>query len=174
MSDGAHPVRRLRRRPDFLAAAGGRRFHTDRLTAQGRLRATDEVRDGGPAVGLHLGFTVTKRVGHAPERNRIRRRLRRAVDLAAVDLAACACDVVVVARRPSLDAPFETLVDDLRRALAVVTKPRGPGAPDTRGNAHIKTRTTPRTTTPPRATGRGTARPTSPDSNGPRHGSTDG
>lgn len=162
MSDGAIPVRRLRRRPDFLAAAAGRRFHTDRITAQGRRRAADEVRDGRPAEGLHLGFTVTKRVGHAPERNRIRRRLRRAVDLAALDHAALPVDVVVVARRPCLDAPFETLVDDLRRALAVVTKPRGADA--------SASKPVPK---PARGTRRGTARPTLRDSS-PRHGSTDG
>jgi ribonuclease P protein component len=33
---------------------------------------------------------------------------------------------VLVARRPALHAPFETLIDDLRRAVAVVTKPQGP------------------------------------------------
>ncbi|WP_284245244.1 ribonuclease P protein component, partial [Methylobacterium haplocladii] len=72
-------IQRLRRRPDFLAAASGRRYHTERMTAQGRVREPDEMRDGGPAEGIYLGFTITKRVGHATERNRIRRRLRGAV-----------------------------------------------------------------------------------------------
>lgn len=118
--------RRLRRRPDFLEAARGRRFHTDRLTAQGRLRQAGETRDGAPAEGLYLGFTITKRVGHATERNRIRRRLRSAAVLAATETSDRPADVVIVARRPCLDAPFETLVAEMRRALSVVTKPRGP------------------------------------------------
>jgi ribonuclease P protein component len=119
-------IRRLRRRPDFLAAAGGRRFHTERLSAQGRLREPDEERDGVRAEGLFLGFTITKRVGHATERNRIRRRLRSALVLVADDAPEIGADVVVIARRPALDAPFESLVEDLRRALRTVTRPPGP------------------------------------------------
>ncbi|KAB1076173.1 ribonuclease P protein component [Methylobacterium planeticum] len=119
-------IERLKRRSDFLAAANGRRFHTERMTAQGRLRDAGEQRDGAPAEGLHLGFTITKRVGHATERNRIRRRLREAVDAVAEDAPVIAADIVLIARRPALTAPFEILKDDLRRALSTVTKPRGP------------------------------------------------
>ncbi|SFK49994.1 ribonuclease P protein component [Methylorubrum salsuginis] len=119
-------IRRLRRRPDFLAAAGGRRFHTERMSAQGRLREPDEERDGAPAEGLFLGFTITKRVGHATERNRIRRRLRSALALAADGAPEIGADVVVIARRPAIDAPFESLVEDLRRALRSVTRQPGP------------------------------------------------
>jgi ribonuclease P protein component len=119
-------IERLKRRSDFLAAADGRRFHTERMTAQGRLRDAGELRDGAPAEGLHLGFTITKRVGHATERNRIRRRLREAVDAVAEDAPVIAADIVLIARRPALTAPFEILKDDLRRALSTVTKPRGP------------------------------------------------
>ncbi|GEP00145.1 ribonuclease P protein component [Methylobacterium haplocladii] len=119
-------IQRLRRRPDFLAAASGRRYHTERMTAQGRVREPDEMRDGGPAEGIYLGFTITKRVGHATERNRIRRRLRGAVAAVGDDAPRGPADVVLVARRPALDAAFDTLVDDLRRALKAVTKPRGP------------------------------------------------
>lgn len=118
-------IGRLKRRADFLAAAGGgRRFHTDRMTAQGL------VREGGEPSGLRIGFTVTKRVGHATERNRIKRRLRGAVSDASRDLPGIAADVVLVARRPILGAPFETLVQDLRRAVDAVTKPR-PARADT-------------------------------------------
>lgn len=123
-------IGRLRRRPDFLAAAQGRRFHTERMSAQGRLRTPDETRDGAPAEGLFLGFTITKRVGHATERNRIRRRLRSAVAAVAADAPAIRADVVVIARRPALDAPFESLVADLRRALHTVTRPASPRSGD--------------------------------------------
>ena len=119
-------VARLRRRPDFLAAADGRRFHTERLTAQGRVREAGEVRDGESIAGLHLGFTITKRVGHATERNRIRRRLRAAVNELAAELGAVPADIVLIARRPAIDAAFDTLKDDLRRAIPAVAKPRGP------------------------------------------------
>ena len=77
-------IGRLTRRSEFLAAAGGRRFHNERLSAQGLLRAAAaDVADAPADEGLRIGFTITKRVGHATERNRIRRRLRAAVARAA-------------------------------------------------------------------------------------------
>ncbi|MEL6060878.1 MULTISPECIES: ribonuclease P protein component [unclassified Methylobacterium] len=140
-------IERLKKRPDFLAAAEGRRFHTERMSAQGRLRRPD-----GPP-GLRLGFTITKRVGHATERNRIRRRLRAAVALIAADLpgdlASLPADIVLIARRPALDAPFETLAEDLRRALPAVTRPAAPRPPGQgRGKRSGKSGDRPSTTTP--------------------------
>lgn len=113
---------RLTRRAEFLAAAAGRRFHTARMTVQGLAKAD------APDQGLRIGFTVTKKVGHATERNRIRRRLR----VAARSLAGRAgppLDLVVVARRDALSAPFPLLIEDLGRAVSAVTKPndRKPG-----------------------------------------------
>ena len=157
-------IRRLRRRPDFLAAAQGRRFHTERMSAQGRLRDPGESRDGAPAEGLFLGFTITKRVGHATERNRIRRRLRGALDAAAADAPAVGADVVVIARRPALDAPFESLIDDLRSALRSVTRPAGPKSASRNPSA-------PRG--PRRGKGPAAASTTSPQKQAP-DGSTDG
>lgn len=140
-------IGRLTRRSDFLAAANGRRFHNERMSAHGLLRGADCAPDA--VTGLRVGFTITKRVGHATERNRIRRRLRAALSASAEALPDLAADVVLVARRPALHAPFETLIDDLRRAVGMVTKPPKPGhnrpAPGSaprrgrgRGNAAVK------------------------------------
>ncbi|MXQ11635.1 ribonuclease P protein component [Microvirga makkahensis] len=115
-------IGRLTKRPDFVAAASGRRFHTERMTVQARLRPT--VDPSGSDLGLRVGLTVTKRVGHATERNRIKRRLRAAVPLAAQDYAAINADVVIIGRREILTADYDVLIDDLRRALRVVTKPK--------------------------------------------------
>ncbi|SFS66607.1 ribonuclease P protein component [Methylobacterium sp. yr668] len=132
-------IERLKKRPDFLAAAEGRRFHTERMTAQGRLRNPDVC------PGLRLGFTITKRVGHATERNRIRRRLRAAVGLVASDLpselAGLPADIVLIARRPALEASFEALAEDLRRAIPAVTRavaPRGDRSPGRSGGRRAK------------------------------------
>lgn len=189
-------IGRLKRRSDFLAVASGRRFHTERMTAQGRLREPGEVRDDGPAEGLYLGFTITKRVGHATERNRIRRRLRSAVAAVAEDAPLIPADVVLVARRPALTAPFEDLVADLRRSLGVVTKPRTSKPSDVSAKPSARKRGT-SSASPSRETGGGTAhtpreagrrdaspptqpagaadrvRPPSPNPN-ERHGSSDG
>ncbi|AWN45872.1 ribonuclease P protein component [Methylobacterium terrae] len=128
---GPPPIGRITRRPDYLAAAKGRRFHTERLTAQGRLR------DDGPPGGLRVGFTVTKREGHATERNRIRRRLKVAAQIAAGEAGPAqrdkAADVVLIGGRDALAAPFAQLVEDVRQALGIVTKPKAPKPPSAEG-----------------------------------------
>ncbi|SFJ31302.1 ribonuclease P protein component [Methylobacterium brachiatum] len=160
-------IERLKKRPDFLATAEGRRFHTERMTAQGRLR------DPQAADGLRLGFTITKRVGHAVERNRIRRRLRAAVSLVAPDLpgevAGLPADIVLIARRPALTAPFETLAEDLRRAIPTVTRPATPRPPGARsgGKSGSKSGGRPSKTTPlQRDAGRAPAQPASSGASG--------
>jgi ribonuclease P protein component len=121
----AHAIGRLTKRPQFLAAAAGRRFHTDRMTLQGRLRDPD----AGEGAGLRFGFTVTKKVGHATERNRIKRRLRAAAQEAGANHAGTPADVVVVGRRDALSAAYDVLVEDIDRGLGVVTKPKGTRRP---------------------------------------------
>jgi ribonuclease P protein component len=133
---GGHPKPgRLRKRPEFLAAASGRRFHTERLSLQARRRAEAEEPDG-----LRVGFTVTKRVGHATERNRIRRRLRSAVAEASIAFSREPLDVVVIGRRPALAAAFPQLIDDLARGLKAVSRPKAPGASRPHRNSPVPER----------------------------------
>ena len=73
-------MERLRRRADFLAAAGGRKV----ATAAFVLQALGRV-DNGP---VRVGFTVSKKVGTAVERNRVRRRLKDVVKRSAAGAAA--------------------------------------------------------------------------------------
>lgn len=120
----ARAIGRLTKRPEFLAAAAGRRFHTERMTLQGRLREPTEG-----FLGLRFGFTVTKKVGHATERNRIKRRLRAAANDAGAGHADKPVDVVVIGRRDALSAAYDVLVDDIDRGLKVVTKPKSPRTP---------------------------------------------
>lgn len=117
-------VGRLTKRRDFLAAASGRRFHSERMTLQGRVRTDSEA----VAPGLRVGLTITKRVGHATERNRIKRRLRAAMREAGRGEAGTSADIVVLARREAIAADYRLLVEDLERGLKVVTKPKTPKA----------------------------------------------
>ena len=99
----------LRRRADFLAAKEGVKVGGPLVTLQLRDR---QARDEAPRIG----FTVTKRVGGAVERNRMKRRLRAAARLALTDGARSGFDYVLVARRAVLDADFERLKRDLAEA----------------------------------------------------------
>jgi ribonuclease P protein component len=100
---------RLRQRADFLAVADGPRMNSAAFVVQSRARG-----DAGP---VRVGFTVTKKVGTATERNRVRRRLRELVKrLDAVSMRPHN-DYVLVGRRAALTRDFATMLDDLRSAL---------------------------------------------------------
>ena len=100
---------RLRQRADFLAVANGPRMNSAGFVVQSRARGDD-----GP---VRIGFTVTKKVGTATERNRVRRRLRELVKrLDAVSMRPHS-DYVLVGRRAALNRDFATMLDDLRSAL---------------------------------------------------------
>jgi ribonuclease P protein component len=100
---------RLRQRADFLAVANGLRMNSAAFVVQARARGDD-----GP---VRVGFTVTKKVGTATERNRVRRRLRELVKRLDVISMRPHGDYVLVGRRAALTRDFATMLDDLRSAL---------------------------------------------------------
>ena len=69
------------------------------------------------ADALRVGFTASRRVGGAVQRNRARRRLRAAVAAVMPQHAKRGHDYVVIARTESLRRPFGALVHDLETAL---------------------------------------------------------
>jgi ribonuclease P protein component len=102
----------LKRRPEFLSVRGGARWATTAFVVEGR-RRTGADADQGP----RFGFTVSKQVGGAVERNRIKRRLKAAARDVLLEHARPNYDYVLIARRPALDAAFAALVSDLAEAL---------------------------------------------------------
>ena len=105
-------MQRLRQRADFLAAASGGRAPVSGFV----LQALDR-REDGP---VRVGFTVSKKVGNSPERNRVRRRLREMVRLSPPAGMRRGYDYVLIGRRAALDLPFERLTEDFARALSRV------------------------------------------------------
>ena len=110
---------RLRQRADFLAVANGARANSAAFVLQSRRRD-----DGGP---IRIGFTVTKKNGNAPQRNRIRRRLRELVKRLDPVSMQPHHDYVLVGRRAALTRDFATMLEDLRSALHRLE--RQPGKP---------------------------------------------
>ena len=109
-------MERLKQRKDFLAAAGGASVSTPGFVVQERLRE-----DGGPA---RVGFTVSRKVGGAVERNRLRRQLREVVRLSAATSLTAGSDYVLVGRRAALDIPFVKLTADFAGALKRLERKR--------------------------------------------------
>jgi len=81
--------------------------------------------------GARFGFTVTRRVGKAVERNRIRRRLKAAIVGAAAVHARRDFDYVVIARRAALTLPFAALVADMIDGLKRIHRPARRGRTET-------------------------------------------
>lgn len=102
-------MERLRQRADFLAAAAGVRVSAAAFTVQARNR-----RDPGP---IRIGFTVSKKVGTAVERNRVRRRLREMVRRNGASFLQAHCDYVLIGRRAALSRGFDTMLQDFETAL---------------------------------------------------------
>jgi ribonuclease P protein component len=94
-------MQRLRRRADFLKAATGSKAPAASFVLQAVKRGED--------APVRIGFTVSKKVGTAVERNRVRRRLREIVNRSAA-LLRPGYDYVVVGRRAALQEPFERMV----------------------------------------------------------------
>lgn len=109
----APDIARLRKRAAFLAVRRGEK-------RRGRLFLL-EVLDRGDHDAPRVGFTVTKKVGNAVVRNRVRRRLREAVRTHAAGDMSPGSDYVIVGREDVLAAPFSEIRTELSRRLR---KPR--------------------------------------------------
>jgi ribonuclease P protein component len=118
-------MERLTRRADFRAAAAGQRVSVGAFVVQARRRAED-----GP---VRIGFTVSRQVGNAVERNRVRRRLREMVRLSQGGGMHDGHDYVLIGRRAALAVPFRQMRRELDGALGRIHDPE-------RTQAHQETR----------------------------------
>jgi ribonuclease P protein component len=66
---------------------------------------------------VRVGFTVSRKVGSAVERNRVRRRLREVARIVIPDQARPDLDYVLVGRQAALKRDFAALRQDLVEAL---------------------------------------------------------
>ena len=109
----------LKKRRDFLAAARARRWAAPGLVLQARPRGEDRA-EAPPRVG----YTCSKKVGKAVERNRAKRRLREAARVLIPRLGRPGWDYVLIGRAGTTSSrPFQALLDDLATALDRVHAP---------------------------------------------------
>lgn len=119
----------LKKRAEFLSVRQGSRYATANFVLEARCR-TGSASAGASATpgGPRFGFTVSKKVGGAVDRNRIKRRLRAVVAQLQGAHARPDFDYVIIARKPALDAPFPQLLADFGTAMDRVVSKRPPKA----------------------------------------------
>jgi ribonuclease P protein component len=101
----------LRRRADFLSANKGRRFPMPGFVLLVRPRE-----DGDDAK--RVGFTVTKKIGGAVVRNRMKRRFRALVREAFEQAGVPGADHVLIGRQGGIERDYGLLRAELAKALA--------------------------------------------------------
>jgi ribonuclease P protein component len=72
--------------------------------------------DAQTPSGMRLGFTVSRALGGAVERNRMKRRLREAIRLTR-PLTGADMDVVINPKKAFLKAEFSTVLSEVSRAF---------------------------------------------------------
>lgn len=106
----------LKKRTDFLSVSKrGRKFVTKHMIL---LNARRE--DGGESA--RVGLTVTKKMGNAVVRNRIKRRLRAACREIMPEYARAGTDYVIIARASLYTIPYADITENLRFALSTIHK----------------------------------------------------
>jgi ribonuclease P protein component len=105
----------LKRRADFLAANGGRRASTP-----GFILLVRDRKDEDPA--MRVGFTVTKKIGGAVVRNRMKRRFRELAREIVPTNGFAGSDHVMIGRARGIERDYSLLRSELAGALDSLRK----------------------------------------------------
>ena len=115
MTDAPPAIEKLKKRSEFFACAQAPSCAKGAVVVQARPRGDDT-----PLI--RVGFTATKRIGGAVERNRAKRRMREAARALLPEFASPGVDYVIIARAPAQKRAYPDLLDDLRRALLTLRR----------------------------------------------------
>ncbi|MDQ3482145.1 MAG: ribonuclease P protein component [Pseudomonadota bacterium] len=105
----------MQKRSDFLAANRGRRAATPGFVLLVRNREDGDLL-------RRVGFTVTRKVGNAVIRNRMKRRFRALAREVIIERGFAGSDHVIIGRSGGIERDFDVLRQDLAGALRRVAK----------------------------------------------------
>jgi len=112
---GAVDINTLSRRADFLAANNGKRAPMPGFVLLMRPRGDDDPM-------MRIGYTVTKKIGNAVVRNRMKRRLRALARELLPTAGVRGADHVLIGRNGGIERDFRLLKSELAKALAKVAR----------------------------------------------------
>lgn len=122
----------IKKRADFLSVTShGKRFITGSFILQ--MLARPQTHYAGELT--RFGFTVTKKMGNAVVRNRIKRRLREAVKQAGLPRSLGGHDYVVIPRHKAKDCDFDILLRDMEFAFSRIIYMKNDSKKETKPNA---------------------------------------
>lgn len=108
----------IKNRKDFLIAnTAGVKFIVSSLILQSVKRSPEHP---APKEEVRIGFTVTKKMGGAVIRNRIKRRLREAARPQLTKYGKAGHDYVIIARHKALNCNFSELTRDMEFAFSKI------------------------------------------------------
>jgi ribonuclease P protein component len=105
----------LTRRADFLAANSGRRAPMPGFVLLVRPRGDGEA-------AMRIGYTVTKKIGGAVVRNRMKRRLRALAAELLPERGVPGADHVLIGRQGGIERDYGALRHELTKALAKLAR----------------------------------------------------
>ena len=110
-AENALPLR-LQKRPEFLAvAAANKKFVTTGFILQCGAPFNEERNS-------KIGYTASRRVGGAVDRNRVKRKMREVARLVLAKKISGGRDYVMVGRKSAIKRPFALLVKDAEKVVA--------------------------------------------------------
>lgn len=104
------PYTVIKKRADFLSANRGKRY-----AAPGFVLLVHDR--GDETADIRLGITITKKVGNAVIRNRMRRRFRALMRELLDDMGLPGADHILIGRKNGIEMDFDRLRHDLTRGL---------------------------------------------------------
>ena len=105
---------RLKKRHDFIKISQqGRRFFATAFV----LQVWDRGPDKSQGEVVRVGFTTSRKVGNAVQRNRARRRLRELARLTLPSVAQAGQDYVFIGTKATIDYPFAKMQQELMDLL---------------------------------------------------------
>lgn len=109
----------IKRRPDFLAANRGKRFVTPSFVLLAHKRPAEHPI--APDT-IRYGITVTKKIGNAVARNRMKRRFRALLAELLPQYGMIGVDHIMIGRKEDKEQDFGKMKADLEKALKHLAK----------------------------------------------------